>query len=154
MKRYEKPSMNKLNAIVVDLDGTLADISVRRQLLLEDKNWDQFFDGISKDRLNIWCQRIIEKFKSDCSIIIVTGRPQKYENTTKEWLERHNILYESIYFRSINDFRSDDIVKREIYHNHIKPRYDVLFVVDDRQKVVDMWRSEGLVCLQCDKGDF
>ena len=26
----------------------------------------------------------------------------------------------------------------------------VLFVVDDRQRVVDMWRAEGITCLQCE----
>jgi hypothetical protein len=30
----------------------------------------------------------------------------------------------------------------------------ILFVVEDRSRVVKMWRSEGLVCLQCAPGEF
>ena len=30
----------------------------------------------------------------------------------------------------------------------------VLFVVEDRSRVVEMWRAEGLVCLQCAPGEF
>ena len=45
-------------------------------------------------------------------------------------------------------------IKKEIYRHLIKPYYDVLFAIDDRQQVVDLWRDEGLVCLQCAKGDY
>jgi hypothetical protein len=31
---------------------------------------------------------------------------------------------------------------------------DILFAVDDRQQVVDMWRRNGITCLQCDEGQF
>ncbi len=45
-------------------------------------------------------------------------------------------------------------MKREIYAKYIAPHYDVTFVVDDRKSVVDMWRSCGLVTLQCAEGNF
>ena len=146
--------MNKKKCLIIDLDGTLADITSRREELSIKKDWDSFFLQISGDLLNLWCKEIINKFKSEFSILLVTGRPRNYEALTINWLKKNDVNFDSIFFRGAGDFRSDDIVKREIYHNHIKPHYEVLFVVDDRQKVVDMWRSEGLVCLQCDKGDF
>ena len=31
---------------------------------------------------------------------------------------------------------------------------DVFAVFDDRNQVVDMWRSNGLTCFQVAKGDF
>lgn len=37
---------------------------------------------------------------------------------------------------------------------NIKDKYDVLFAIDDRSSVVDMWRDLGLVCLQCAEGAF
>ena len=33
-------------------------------------------------------------------------------------------------------------------------RSRILFVVEDRSRVVEMWRSEGLACLQCAPGEF
>jgi len=56
--------------------------------------------------------------------------------------------------RSQGDTRPDEIVKREIYEEHIKPLYNVDFVLDDRNKVVKMWRSLGLKVLQVAEGNF
>jgi len=33
-------------------------------------------------------------------------------------------------------------------------RKDILCVFDDRQKVVDMWRKNGITCFQVNYGDF
>lgn len=146
--------MNKTHAIIIDLDGTLADITDRQHHLQAKKDWKSFFAGIPNDRINSWCKAIIEKFRIDYKIIIVTGRPRDYETTTIAWLNRFDVKYDEIFFRRAGDNRSDDIVKKEIYEANIKPNYNVLFVVDDRKRVVDMWRAQGLVCLQCDVGDF
>ena len=43
---------------------------------------------------------------------------------------------------------------KELYEKYIKDSYNVLCVFDDRQKVVDMWREEGLLCCQVYYGDF
>ena len=55
-----------------------------------------------------------------------------------------------------------DIIRPSAYnepkyedHRMIRPiKDDVLMTVDDRQRVVDMWRAEGLTCLQVAPGDF
>jgi hypothetical protein len=54
--------------------------------------------------------------------------------------------------RKDNDRRADGVVKREMLAAIDKSR--ILFVVEDRSRVVEMWRSEGLVCLQCAPGEF
>ena len=56
--------------------------------------------------------------------------------------------------RKKGDHRKDSIVKKELYEEHIKNRYEVLCVFDDRNQVVDMWREEGLLCCQVYYGDF
>jgi hypothetical protein len=50
--------------------------------------------------------------------------------------------------------RKDAIVKRELFDAHVRGTWNVNFVLDDRQQVVDMWRGLGLVCLQVAPGDF
>jgi hypothetical protein len=46
-------------------------------------------------------------------------------------------------------------VKAEIYDRDIEPRHGApFFVLDDRDKVVAMWRSKGLICLQVAEGNF
>jgi hypothetical protein len=56
--------------------------------------------------------------------------------------------------RKEGDFRQDYIVKKEIYDRDIREAYKILFCIDDRKQVTDMWREQGLVCLQCADGLF
>lgn len=146
--------MEKKNAIIVDIDGTLANNQERRLLLEETKNWDVFNSSVERDFLNVWCNEVINKFKSTHKIILVTGRREICKSDTLLWLKQHQVDFDDIYFRGAEDFRKDEIVKEEIYNNFIKEKYNILFVIDDRANVVKMWRSLGLVCLQCDFGEF
>lgn len=56
--------------------------------------------------------------------------------------------------RKNNDFRPDEEIKKEIYFDKIINNYNILFILDDRAKVVKMWRELKLTCLQVDDGDF
>jgi hypothetical protein len=56
--------------------------------------------------------------------------------------------------REAGDKRPDDAVKRRMLRRAAKlgKRPDVIF--DDRDRVVKMWRSEGIPCFQVAPGDF
>ena len=56
--------------------------------------------------------------------------------------------YRGIHISSLQD------IKREIFENYIRDYYNIQFVLDDRNQVVEMWRSLGLKCLQVQEGDF
>lgn len=144
-------------AIIVDIDGTLADVEHRvHHVRKEQKDWKSFNDSMDQDRLNHWCAKLIEAMKiQDFDILFVTGRDENYREKTQSWMKQHQIKYDHLFMRAAVDFRSDDEVKKEVYLQEIKDKWEVLFVVDDRLSVVKMWREQlGLVCLQCDWGDF
>lgn len=152
--------MIKNKTIICDLDGTLCNTDHRKHFMEQKpKDWNSFYAGIPNDTINRWCYDILWRFNSgkavNCmDVILVSGRPEKYRSVTEEWLLKHDVLCSGLFMRKDGDFRDDAIVKKEIYEQHIEPFYDVLFCIDDRQRVVDMWREQGLVCLQCAKGDF
>lgn len=140
--------MDKLpKAIICDLDGTLCHKG--------DRPFNDYM-RVGEDTLCTQVKTIINALVDNRTIILVSGR----ENTgycrsiTEAWLVVHNVRYHYFYQRQFKDFRSDEIVKREIYENFIKPKYEVDFVLDDRNKVVKMWRDLGLICLQVQEGDF
>ncbi len=147
-------SLLQIPSVLIDLDGTLANVNERRKDFIVKKDWDAFYSRIEEDVLNVWCKEIIERFKTEYKIIILTGRNEKYRSQTLSWLRINGISYDEIHFRGEKDFRQDDIVKKELYEKFIADKYEVLFVVDDRASVVKMWRSIGLTCLQCDEGNF
>lgn len=143
----------KQKAIIVDLDGTLCNVKHRRHHI-ENKRWDKFYEELTNDKPNLWCLEIIRRFSLD-EIVFVSGRPDNYRAKTIEWLRfftNHGDC--KLLMRKEGDFRKDSVVKEEIYREQIKPLYDVMFCIDDRKQVVDMWRSIGLTCLQCAEGDF
>ena len=144
----------KERCIIIDLDGTLADIKHRRDQLTQNNDWKKFNSEMHLDRLNLWCKEIIEKFRESHEILIVTGRSQNFSDTTEKWLLKHEVSFNRIFYREAEDYRDDTIIKKEIFENKIEPYFLPLFVVDDRRKVVKMWRDLGLVCLQCDIGDL
>lgn len=147
MKEFKgNQNSNAQRCIIVDMDGTLAGIEHRNPYDASTSHLDE---------LNQVPAEIIDKFKSDTAIVIVTGRKASYSSPTLEWLEKHGITYQVMYMRSAEDSRKDSVIKKEILEQKIKPAYkEILFVLDDRNQVVDMWRKEGLICLQVAEGDF
>lgn len=148
----------KEKAIIVDLDGTLYD-STGRKHYVEDKknrNFDKFHQASSFDPPNQWCLELIKRFEVDHQIIFCSGRHDTYRQITQDWLEKYGLgtINYLLYMRKVNDYRADTIIKKEIYDLYIKKNYDILFVIDDRQSVVDMWRAEGLTVLHCAEGNF
>jgi hypothetical protein len=147
--------LSKLPVIIVDVDGTIANIDHRLHLLKEEgDHWSKFFSGMAGDSVNNWCKELIEHMKGDYGILLVSGRPDNFRTVTEGWLNDNNISYDGLYMRQAGDRRPDSQIKQDIYLNNIKETFDVLFVVDDRKAVVDMWRSLGLTVLHCAVGDY
>lgn len=145
----------KPKALIIDLDGTLADIRVRlKHLSGKKKDWKSFNKTIETDQLHEWCREIIVRFSIDHKIIIVSGRTDDLKNETEAWLKKFDVPFHYLFMRKANDFRPDNLIKLEIYERDIRDKFIITFVLDDRQKVVDMWRAEGLLVLQCAPGDF
>jgi hypothetical protein len=148
------------NTIIFDLDGTLADISVRRKLSTKPNgkmNWDTFFnpDNIKLDVPNDPVVKMAQLFAKDgFNIIIFSGRSDKTKRTTLDWLTHNKVPFNKLVMRDKDrHFMPDDQLKKQFLDNHSNID-DIFLVVDDRKKVVDMWRSLGLNVFQVDDGNF
>ena len=136
-------------SIIVDIDGTIADNMHRQSVLdAEPKDWDAFFRECHLDLPIEPIVEIVKLLEPHYAILIVTGRSEKYRELTKFWLKKYNIPYDELYMRPENDYRPDHEIKEEILFTIRKNNYNPLLAIDDRQSVVDMWRRNGLICLQ------
>lgn len=155
----------KPSAIICDLDGTLCNIDHRLHYVQnEDKKkrrWDLFNKTIPDDKLNGWCLNIlnqmnVEDFFHNISnqIVLCSGRVDSSKKDTVDWLTKHNVPYQHLFMRHRSDFRDDTIVKEIMLEFEIKPRYNIMFSIDDRPKVCRMWRKHGIVCLQVNDKEF
>ena len=133
------------DAIIVDLDGTLA--------IMHDRNP---FD-VSKcdgDLPNKPVLETVHKWQHSVKIIAVSGRTDDGKELTEKWLRENKVNYTSLYMRKTGDMRKDSVIKQEIYEQFIRHQYNIKFILDDRNQVVKMWRSLGLTVFQVAEGDF
>ena len=125
---------NLSDAIIVDMDGTLA--------IIGDRNP---FD-VSRCDLDLPNQPVLEtvqKWQDSKTIIVMSGRTDDGKAKTEAWLNQYGVKYQHIYMRKTGDMRKDSVIKQELYENFVKDKYNISFILDDRQQVVDMWRSLG-----------
>ena len=87
-------------------------------------------------------------------IILVSGRQERFRKVTETWLTFHKIPFDTLLMRGDTDFRHDCEIKQDILKSLQAQGKEILFSVDDRQSVVDMWRANGITCLQCTNGDY
>lgn len=155
-------------AIVFDIDGTLSDASHRLHFIQQEpKDWDGFFGAIAYDKPIEPVRNVCGALMSlkaianglghdvDYDIVFCTGRPEKYRFDTRVWLtENLRIIPEALYMRKDSDHRPDDIVKEELLAQMRSDGYEPFLVFEDRKRVVDMWRRNGIQCCQVAAGDF
>lgn len=147
-------------SILVDLDGTIAlhynpDGSPRRG--------HHDYALVGSDLPNQPVIDLVHALAERYRVVFCSGRPELHKSggnvraLTRQWLREHLGSWTDqspLFMRAPGDMRPDDIVKREIYHEQIEHLYDVRTALDDRDRVVAMWRSLGIVCLQVAPGDF
>ena len=148
-------------AIIIDLDGTLCNVDHRLHFIQrKPKDWAGFHEACAGDQLNDWCSLITDAFYAlygktlYIEVLILTGRPESMREKTECWLMANAIRYHRLYMRPDDDHRDDLDYKRDFYEKLIVPHYSIEFVIEDRKRVVDMWRSLGLTCLQCCEGNY
>lgn len=138
----------KPQAAIVDLDGTVA--------LRGDRSPYDDTDRVLDDRLNRNVAIVVDAlYLAGYKIVFMSGRQERCRAATELWLARHfNFRPEGLYMRKDGDRRDDAIVKRELYETWVEPDLNVVVVIDDRDRVVAMWREIGLTCMQVAYGNF
>ena len=149
--------------VIFDLDGTLALIDDRRALATKDNgkmDWDVFFDpkNIDLDLPNHGVIAMAQTLKAaGHRIIIFSGRSKGTKDATNAWLKKFDVPCDILKMRPTSRdfmFMPDDKLKQMWLDNLFTDKSDIICVFDDRQKVVDMWRDNGLTCMQVAPGNF
>lgn len=129
-----------------DIDGTVAQMDGRGPF-----EWLKCDTDLPKqDVINV----LYDLAARGQTIIMLSGRDGVCEDMSAKWLQDQGIRYKDFFIRPAGDNRKDTLIKEEIYLNHIKGKYNVLGVFDDRDQVVHMWRHLGLTVFQVAYGAF
>jgi FMN phosphatase YigB (HAD superfamily) len=137
-------------AVIVDVDGTLCDVSGIRHLVMgENRKRKDSFHRFHTESEHCPPHRmaldyVTDHFDSGHTILVVSGRSERWRDLTERYLHRHMPrTWAGLWMRPDSDYRPDTEVKADIYHR-LRAHYDIRGAIDDRPVVVDLWRSLGL----------
>lgn len=142
---------NKPEAVIFDVDGTLADVSpyihyVRN--IHNDLNFKKDFDKFHEESINALpnynvVEMLNNAFFDQKHIIIVTSRKETWRGLTSHWLAKNDIGHHALYMRKDDDLRPDYEVKKDIL-NKINQHWNVVHAVDDNPAVLRLWFEHGI----------
>ncbi|WPH58240.1 polynucleotide kinase [Streptomyces phage Alone3] len=146
--RYIKP-VGKPKAVLVDLDGTLAEHVARSP-------YD--YSRVGTDGVHGHIREIVNTYWDYGYVIIgFSGRPDvdNVRKDTLEWADKNNITLDYLYMRPADQLTVNDAdVKQFLFDKYIRDNYDVEFMLDDRNRVVRRMRKLGIPVLQVADGEF
>lgn len=137
------------HAIIVDIDGTLAHMDDRRGPYDTSKYHLDRFDWI--------ISQLIYSYKSHdyaMKVIVMSGRDEEFRDVTEAWMAKFGFEWDEFYMRPKGDLRNDAVVKNEVFEKYVAGRYSIDFILDDRDRVIRMWRDKGLRAYQVADGAF
>lgn len=145
---------------IFDIDGTLTNNDHRSHYVERPKgkrDWKRFTAECDKDAPQ---EKIIHMAQLLHSIgyrvLLMSGRSDEVKLKTIDWLKKYEVPYAELHMRPAGDHSDDRDLKRDMLYRVVgKDNLHLVdWVFDDRNKVVKMWREEGLKCLQVEEGDF
>jgi predicted kinase len=135
--------------IIVDIDGTVAMNDGHR-------GWYEY-DKVADDKYHEDITDLVHILMANGDVgylVFLSGRSEDCRDETTAWLDKEFWAEDyELYMRASGDHRDDAIVKYELFDKHLRDR-NIWLVLDDRDRVVKMWRDLGVRCLQVAPGNF
>lgn len=133
-------------AVICDIDGTVA---------INDGHRGHYEYGkVKDDKPSTPILQLVRDLSAGFPILFLSGREDSCKGQTTAWLNDHFGRPFELHMRPTGDHRPDYLIKSELFDAHVRDRYSVNLVLDDRNQVVRLWRDLGLTCLQVADGDF
>lgn len=134
------PNTNLPKAIIVDVDGTVADMTGIRK----PYEWDKVNLDKPREFVVSMVNGLMNYF--DIMPVFVSGRDAICKDATYDWIYE-NVMFGidfHLFIREQGDMRKDKIVKEEIFWKYIAHNFNVVGAIDDRESILDLWRELGI----------
>lgn len=150
---------------IFDIDGTIALIEHRKHFLErkdDPRRWRDFYAACDKDKPNAPVIATMERLRrANADIWFFSGRSSEVRNKTVAWLAEHTSFMTAdlegpmLTMRNEGDYTADNELKSSWYDEMLDDdKRRLIAVFDDRNQVVNMWRSKGVACFQVAPGEF
>ena len=135
-----------MEAVIVDMDGTLVDVSpVRHYVTNGNRDFRSFHEAsrFCPPRRDVMAM-LRHPIVATRAIVIVTARDERFERVTRDWLDNHDVNFDALFMRPWGDGRRDTIVKAEIFDRITAAGFRPVFAIDDREDIAGVWNSRGV----------
>lgn len=149
------------DAVIFDIDGTLAKNISRSPFDYSKVLEDEVHPDVA------WMANAFHAIfdlelaaTGTVEVIVMSGRDDTCRVDTERWLDMYDIHYDQLIMRpaEAKDNHGNKLpdyqVKYDLFNTHVRGKYNVRTVFDDRRQVVEVWRRMGLKCAQVEDGDF
>jgi predicted kinase len=120
-------------AIIVDVDGTIAQMSGRGPF-----EWHRVGEDLPRKLI---IDMVKNYFAQGYEILIVSGRSDECKAETQEWLHHHRVPVQELHMRKEGDYRRDSAIKEEIFWTHLAHKYNIVAAIDDRPMMIRAWHE-------------
>lgn len=141
----------KPRAIIVDMDGTLVDVTTIRHLVWDGHpDYAGYRDFEAFHRASTWCPPIAatvaavrDHEATGHTILVVTARGEEWRELSETWLDEAEVPRAGVWMRATGDYRPDYVVKAEILAK-LQAEYDIVHAYDDNPAVIALWTEHGI----------
>ena len=143
----------KSSVCIFDIDGTLANCDHRLHYVKnKPKNWDAFYSECMSDHV-IWpVAEMLELFRKNYLIYIVTGRPERNRDLTELWLNNNKIYFDKLIMRGDRDFRKSPDYKSSVCDTIEAEGNKIFLAVEDREDCINMFINRGIYTFNVSNG--
>jgi hypothetical protein len=141
-------SVTVRNVVLVDIDHTIS-AAWHRDHMIGATSWDEYHEkAIHDDPIDdivdlIWCLR-----DSKYDVVAITSRPEKWRKLTIDWLVDNAINIDELLMRPDDDFTPSPESKLNLAKSRFPTFENILFLLEDRQDICDVFEKEGITVLQ------
>lgn len=141
---------------IFDLDGTLALIEHRRHLVTgPNPDWRAFFAAcVRDDPYHEVIDTLLALYNANYIVWVWSGRSDEVRLQTEAWLYNQGVQYHELRMRPAGDHQPDEKLKASWLADVDREQYNIVAVFEDRDRMVKLWRDNGIACFQVAPGDF
>lgn len=135
-----------MEAVIVDVDGTLCDVSSIAHLVEgEDRDFHAFHAASADCPPHAAVVEAVRaRREAGSGVLLVTSREFIWRDLTLDWLNQHAIAYDELVMRIVGDYRPDHVVKAEMLDDLGSRGWEVTDAWEDRDDIAELWESRGI----------
>ena len=144
--------------VIFDLDGVISNASHRQHFLRgASKDWRGFFTSARLDPPYDTGLALAASVDDDHAVAVLTARPHYVVDVTRAWLAANEVRHDMLILRPRHGRGSGgpsaDFKRHELGRLR-GAGYDVVLAIDDDERIIEMFRSEGVFAMYRHSGYY